>query len=86
VCGVTSSPVLCLVAIATTLVSSWIAVAIVAALEGARVAGGIEAFTRAAALDLAPYSIRVNAIAPGSILTTPVSEQDPTIEKEQRGA
>jgi NAD(P)-dependent dehydrogenase (short-subunit alcohol dehydrogenase family) len=38
--------------------------------------GGIEAFTRSAALDLAPYSIRVNAVAPGSILTTPVSEAD----------
>jgi 3-oxoacyl-[acyl-carrier protein] reductase len=38
--------------------------------------GGIEAFTRAAALDLAPYGIRVCAVAPGSILTTPVSEED----------
>ena len=35
--------------------------------------GGIEAFTRATALDLAPYGIRVNAIAPGSIGTTPLS-------------
>ena len=43
--------------------------------------GGIEAFTRAAALDLAPYGIRVNAIAPGSILTTPLSEQ----EQRERG-
>ena len=38
--------------------------------------GGIEAFTRAAALDLAPYGIRVCAVAPGSILTAPVSEED----------
>src|SRR5438874_4179935 len=38
--------------------------------------GGIEAFTRATALDLAPYGIRVNAIAPGSIVTVPLSEAD----------
>ena len=43
--------------------------------------GGIEAFTRAAALDLAPYGIRVNAVAPGSILTMPLSEQ----EQRERG-
>lgn len=29
--------------------------------------GGVEAFTRAAALDLAPFGIRVNAVAPGPI-------------------
>jgi 3-oxoacyl-[acyl-carrier protein] reductase len=30
--------------------------------------GGIDAFTRAAALDLAPFKIRVNAVAPGPIV------------------
>jgi NAD(P)-dependent dehydrogenase (short-subunit alcohol dehydrogenase family) len=33
--------------------------------------GGIEAATRAFALDLAPYGIRVNAVAPGSIDVAP---------------
>jgi 3-oxoacyl-[acyl-carrier protein] reductase len=33
--------------------------------------GGIEALTRAMALDLAPYGIRVNAVAPGSINVAP---------------
>ncbi len=32
--------------------------------------GGIEALTRAMALDLAPYGIRVNAVVPGSIDTS----------------
>jgi 3-oxoacyl-[acyl-carrier protein] reductase len=31
--------------------------------------GGIEAMTRAMALDLAPYGVRVNAVVPGLILT-----------------
>jgi NAD(P)-dependent dehydrogenase (short-subunit alcohol dehydrogenase family) len=31
--------------------------------------GGIDAFTRAAAVDLAPYGIRVNAVAPGTVKT-----------------
>jgi 3-oxoacyl-[acyl-carrier protein] reductase len=31
--------------------------------------GGVEAFTRAAAVDLAPFGIRVNAIGPGAIHT-----------------
>ncbi|MGB0384724.1 MAG: SDR family NAD(P)-dependent oxidoreductase [Ardenticatenaceae bacterium] len=36
--------------------------------------GGIEAFTRAAALDLAPYGIRVNALVPGAIDTYNMDE------------
>ncbi len=37
--------------------------------------GGIEAMTRAMALDLAPYGIRVNAIVPGLICTYDISEE-----------
>jgi 3-oxoacyl-[acyl-carrier protein] reductase len=33
--------------------------------------GGIEAITRALAVDLAPYGIRVNAVAPGAIDVSP---------------
>jgi NAD(P)-dependent dehydrogenase (short-subunit alcohol dehydrogenase family) len=36
--------------------------------------GGIEAMTRAMALDLAPYGIRVNAVVPGLIRTYDISE------------
>ena len=38
--------------------------------------GGVEAFTRAAALELAPFRIRVNAVAPGAIRTD-TSGSDP---------
>jgi 3-oxoacyl-[acyl-carrier protein] reductase len=44
--------------------------------------GGIEAMTRAMALDLAPYGIRVNAIVPGLIRTYDISDED----AKQRGA
>ena len=37
--------------------------------------GGIEALTRAMALDLGPYNIRVNALVPGSIDTTGMSDE-----------
>jgi NAD(P)-dependent dehydrogenase (short-subunit alcohol dehydrogenase family) len=38
--------------------------------------GGIEALTRALALDLGPYNIRVNALMPGSIDTSGMSIED----------
>jgi 3-oxoacyl-[acyl-carrier protein] reductase len=38
--------------------------------------GGIEAMTRAMALDLAPYGVRVNAVVPGLIRTYDLSEED----------
>src|SRR5579859_735122 len=47
--------------------------------------GGIEALTRAMALDLAPYGIRVNAVAPGAIDVSPLG----TVSREElarRGA
>jgi NAD(P)-dependent dehydrogenase (short-subunit alcohol dehydrogenase family) len=37
--------------------------------------GGIEAMTRAMALDLAPYGIRVNALVPGFIRTYDINEE-----------
>jgi NAD(P)-dependent dehydrogenase (short-subunit alcohol dehydrogenase family) len=42
--------------------------------------GGIEALTRAMALDLAPYGIRVNALVPGAIDTQGV---DPEVKRER---
>src|SRR5438270_10506355 len=38
--------------------------------------GGIGAMTRAMALDLAPYGVRVNAIVPGLILTYDLSAEE----------
>jgi NAD(P)-dependent dehydrogenase (short-subunit alcohol dehydrogenase family) len=38
--------------------------------------GGIEAMTRAMALDLAPYGVRVNAVVPGLIRTYVISDED----------
>ena len=43
--------------------------------------GGIEALTRAMALDLGPYGIRVNALVPGSIDTSDMDEAT----RRQRG-
>jgi NAD(P)-dependent dehydrogenase (short-subunit alcohol dehydrogenase family) len=43
--------------------------------------GGIEALTRAMALDLAPYGIRVNALVPGAIDTQGMSSE----VKQERG-
>jgi 3-oxoacyl-[acyl-carrier protein] reductase len=47
--------------------------------------GGVEAFTRAAALDLGPFGIRVNAVGPGAIMTEQFAEQDAHARAE-RGA
>lgn len=47
--------------------------------------GGVEAFTRAAALDLAPFGIRVNAVGPGAIMTEQFASQDAAARAE-RGA
>ncbi len=44
--------------------------------------GGIEAMTRAMALDLAPYGVRVNAVVPGLIRTYEVSEEG-AVERSQ---
>ncbi len=47
--------------------------------------GGIEAFTRAAAIDLAPFGIRVNAVGPGAIHTEYFEQFGPEA-KHRRGA
>lgn len=45
--------------------------------------GGIEAMTRAMALDLGPYGVRVNAVAPGSINVAPPGAVDDAILAER---
>ncbi len=47
--------------------------------------GGLEAFTRAAALDLGPFGIRVNAVGPGAIMTEQFAERSAD-ERTERGA
>ncbi len=47
--------------------------------------GGVEAFTRAAALDLGPFGIRVNAVGPGAIMTEQFAAQDADA-RARRGA
>jgi 3-oxoacyl-[acyl-carrier protein] reductase len=44
--------------------------------------GGIEAMTRAMALDLAPYGVRVNAVVPGLIRTYDIDEQTAAVRGE----
>ena len=44
--------------------------------------GGVEAMTRAMALDLAPYGIRVNALVPGFIRTYELSDEQAQVRGE----
>ena len=47
--------------------------------------GGLESFTRAVALDLAPFGIRVNAVGPGAMMTEQFQAQD-DVARAHRGA
>lgn len=44
--------------------------------------GGIEALSRASALDLAPYGIRVNTIVPGFIATSPDETRESSVLRD----
>lgn len=43
--------------------------------------GGVEALTRAVSLDLAPFGIRVNSVAPGPILTDEAEGSDDDVQR-----
>lgn len=45
--------------------------------------GGIEAFSRALALDLAPFGIRSNVVAPGPIATESFDSADPVVRESR---
>jgi 3-oxoacyl-[acyl-carrier protein] reductase len=47
--------------------------------------GGLESFTRATALDLAPFGIRVNAVGPGAIMTEQFAAQDDAARAKRGG-
>jgi 3-oxoacyl-[acyl-carrier protein] reductase len=47
--------------------------------------GAVDALTRSMAMDLAPYGIRVNAVAPGFIPHAGRSEADPVAAKRAEG-
>lgn len=45
--------------------------------------GAVDAMTRALALDLAPYDVRVNAVAPGAIMNRKIEEKDRAFREQQ---
>lgn len=45
--------------------------------------GAIDTLTRSMSLDLAPYGIRVNAVAPGATLNRPITPKDKAFREQQ---